>query len=150
LLMHEDVAPADPEAESQADQFAAALLLPADSFLAECPNQWRLPVFEALKQRWRVSIRALVYRAHKLGRLSSASYRRAFVDLNRLYGPRHEPAEWLLQGPQLLREALALVRAELPPERLAERLALHRGKLQELLQTILPAESRGEHDRLSL
>ncbi|MCB1805308.1 MAG: ImmA/IrrE family metallo-endopeptidase [Candidatus Competibacteraceae bacterium] len=135
LLMHEDALPADPDTEKQADQFASAFLLPKETFLAECPNRWSLDKFKALKKRWHVSIRAMVYRAHKLGRLSSASYRRAFTDLNRLYG-KNEPNEWTLSRPTVLKQALDMVNDDLPLDEIAQILALRKGHLETILQPI--------------
>ncbi len=74
--------------------------------------------------------------AHSLGCLSEASARRAYRELNLLYG-QQETDEWLLQRPQVLQAALELVLHDLPMSRLAERLGLHRAHLQHLLQPLL-------------
>ncbi|MCP4700567.1 MAG: ImmA/IrrE family metallo-endopeptidase [Gammaproteobacteria bacterium] len=137
LVMHEDAVPADPAAENQANRFASAFLLPRESFLPESPRRWGLPIFRALKKRWHVSIRAMVYRTHALGCLSSASYRHAYVELNRLYGHKHEPDEWTLERPQMIRQALRLIQDDFPIERLAERLALHHSRLREMLAPVM-------------
>lgn len=137
LVMHEDVQPADPLIEKQANDFAAAFLLPRDTFSQECPTRWSLPTFRALKKRWHVSIRALVYRAHKLGKLSEASYRRANVTLNRLYGSKQEPDEWALQKPRVLRDALLLLQDDVPLEEIADRLALQHRQLEDMLAVVM-------------
>ncbi|NOJ97780.1 ImmA/IrrE family metallo-endopeptidase [Corallococcus coralloides] len=137
LLMHEDAEPGDAELERQADSFASAFLLPQDSFLDECPARWRLSTFQALKKRWFVSIQALVVRAHRLGRLSPASYRRAFVELNQLGLRRNEPDEWMFEQPVVLRKSIELVGVDWPLEKIAAVLSLHESHLREVLTPVL-------------
>lgn len=149
LLMHEDVSPANPDVERQADHFASAFLMPRETFFRECPRRWDLPVFKELKARWRVSIRALLYRAHKLGALSTASYRRACIDLNRRYGAHAEPGEWALDRPQVLLQALELVRGELPLAYLAERLALSAPHLRELIALLRMDQQDDDGDEVA-
>lgn len=143
LVLHEDVSPASPRAESQANHFASAFLVPGETFLQECPTRWSLPTFRALKRRWFVSIQALVYRAHELGRLSTGSYRRAFSLLNRLGLRKNEGDEWELERPSVLMQALDLVRDDLPLSEMANRLGLHEAHLRELLAPVI-SEHAGE------
>lgn len=138
LVMHEDVAPGNPAAESEAHQFAGAFLLPRESFLAECPTRWSFSTFRALKRRWSVSIQALVVRAHKLGRLSTSSYRRAFAELNRKKMKLSECDEWEMDKPEVLKEAIALVDGEFSKADLAEALDIHEAYLfDDLLAPVL-------------
>lgn len=139
LLMHEDAAPGDARAESEAERFAAAFLLPREAFIGECPTRWSLPAFRELKQRWRVPIRVLIERAYALGRLSQSSYRRALADLERQGMRLSEPEEWELERLQALRKALALVQADWPLERLAAHFALHESHLRDILRPFLSA-----------
>lgn len=137
LLMHEDVVPADPQTEKEANLFASAFLLPRKTFIAECPDRWSLRTFIALKKRWHVSVQALVYRAHQLGKLSTASYRRAFAELNRKKLRQHEGGEWQLHRPSALRKGIDLLGEEISHRELASRLALHESHLAELLSPIV-------------
>lgn len=137
LLMHEDVVPASVQAESEANRFAAAFLLPRETFLPECPGRWNLNVFLALKERWRVSVQALLVRGHKLGRISTSTYRRAFQILNRLGLRTRETGEWSFDRPQALKKAIALVEHDMPLSRIAERLTIHQAHLHGLLEPIL-------------
>jgi Zn-dependent peptidase ImmA (M78 family)/DNA-binding XRE family transcriptional regulator len=77
LLMHAGVAPGSTVIESQAMSFAAEFLMPRAEIADSLPTRVDWERFHALKRHWGVSLKALVYRAHKLGRLSDASYRRA-------------------------------------------------------------------------
>lgn len=137
LLMHEDVTPGSPILESQADDFASAFLLPQTTYLQECPSRWGLPIFQALKQRWHVSIQALVVRAYRLEKLSVSSYRRAFVTLGHLNYRFREPDEWPLDRPTVLRQALELLSEEIPLSRLAKAVALNEAQLRQILRPIL-------------
>jgi Zn-dependent peptidase ImmA (M78 family)/DNA-binding XRE family transcriptional regulator len=56
--------------EAEANRFAGALLLPADSFAREITSS-SIEAFKALKRRWKVSIAAMVYRAKDLGILNA-------------------------------------------------------------------------------
>lgn len=61
--------------EQEANDFAAAFLLPRDAFLREVsihPND--LSYYVLLKKRWNVSIGAMVMRAYKLGAISDGTY----------------------------------------------------------------------------
>lgn len=77
LIIHPDNEPGSKIVENQAHRFAAEFLLPEDEIADDLPRRIDWPTFHALKRHWGVSLRALVYRAHTLGRLSEASYRRA-------------------------------------------------------------------------
>jgi Zn-dependent peptidase ImmA (M78 family) len=75
--MHAGVDPGGTVIESQAMSFAAEFLMPKAEIEDTLPARVDWERFHALKRHWGVSLRALVYRAHKLGRLSDLSYRRA-------------------------------------------------------------------------
>jgi Zn-dependent peptidase ImmA (M78 family)/DNA-binding XRE family transcriptional regulator len=144
LLIHEDVSPGNPELEGEADLFASAFLLPRETFLRECPTRWTLATFRALKRRWRVSIQGLTVRAHRLGRLSESSYRRAFMRMNQLKIRRAEPDEWVLDRPMVIPEALRLIQDTLPLATVSERLGLSERNLRDLLEPLRdPGEVAG-------
>lgn len=61
--------------ERQANMFASAFLLPKDSFgkdIASYPTD--LKYYQFLKNKWKVSIQAMIYRAHQLGIMSDNQY----------------------------------------------------------------------------
>ena len=81
------------EVEAQANRFAAAFLLPGEQFKAEAP---RYPVLKALfplKQRWGVSLVALVMRCKQLGVFSEWDARRAFQEIATRGWKMQEPDE---------------------------------------------------------
>jgi Zn-dependent peptidase ImmA (M78 family)/transcriptional regulator with XRE-family HTH domain len=82
------------ELESQAHEFAAAFLMPAEIFKEECPKQPRVNDFLKLKQRWGVSVAAMVRRAYKLGILSQRHYEMAYKELAMRNWRKGEPNSW--------------------------------------------------------
>lgn len=82
LVLHPDTDPGSKLVEQQANAFASEFLMPRDEIIEQLPTRIDWPAFHELKRHWGVSLRALVYRAHTLGRLSEASYRRANQQLS--------------------------------------------------------------------
>ena len=134
LLLHADAKPGDPEREREADMFAGALLLPRHPFAEECPKRLVWPHLLELKRRWKVSLAALVHRAHDLGFFSTATYRRAFVQMSRLGWRRAEPAEPEMEHPTLFREALRMLAADgVAPGRIAADLGINPADIEQLI-----------------
>lgn len=83
LVLHRHVVEVDgPQIEAEANQFAAAFLLPADQFKFESP---RLPAFNEylrLKTRWKVSIQTMIRRGRDLGVFDDWYYEKAFKQLS--------------------------------------------------------------------
>lgn len=82
LVLHPDTEPGSRLVEQEANAFAAEFLMPRDEIFAQLPTRIQWPAFHELKRHWGVSLRALVFRAHALGRLTDASYRRANQQLS--------------------------------------------------------------------
>jgi Zn-dependent peptidase ImmA (M78 family)/transcriptional regulator with XRE-family HTH domain len=141
LVMHADAMPSDRRIEAEANRFAAAFLMPAASFGPECPRriEWS-HVFE-LKRRWRVSAAAIIRRAHDLGHLSDASYRRACVELNKAGYRFREPDEPPRENPRLLMQALDLAAQVRPLENLASLIGLAPSELSTLAGLMSTAEA---------
>lgn len=91
LIVHPDTEPGSKLVENQANQFASEFLMPRDEIVDELPRRIDWPAFHELKRHWGVSLRALVFRAHALGRLSEASYRRANQQLSIWGNPEPGP-----------------------------------------------------------
>ena len=62
------------EIESEANQFAAAFLLPAEAFKRDMKVVRKLDDFVQLKSKWKVSIGAMLLRARQLGIITSEKY----------------------------------------------------------------------------
>lgn len=108
LVLHDDYIPGDRFQEEQANKFASAFLLPRESFIRECPKRLVWPHFLELKQRWRVSLPALVRRAKDLGLISEDTYRRANVQINKKWGHK-EPYEPDIERPTILPRTMQLL-----------------------------------------
>jgi len=74
LVVHGDRVWGVQEVEQQAHAFAAALLMPADDIRDELPERADWETLFALKEKWQVSLAALLMRARKLGRMSESHY----------------------------------------------------------------------------
>lgn len=134
LLMHTDVSPGALEVERQADAFASAFLLPEEAFVAECPRRLAWERLLELKQRWKVSLAALVRRAYDLGIYSEATYRRAYVQLNEKGWRQQEPAEPDMEHPQTVQRAIRLLEGSgYPRAQIAQAVQLHSEDLMRLL-----------------
>lgn len=134
LLMHWECEPGSKLAEEEADAFASAFLLPREPFTAECPRSLDWTRLRALKQRWGVSLAAIIRRARDIGLLTEATYRRAFTYLNGTGWRIQEPDEPAMEHPCLLARALGLLReAGITLRELAKDLAFSEGLLQRLL-----------------
>lgn len=101
LLLHPDTEPGSKVVEQQANAFASELLMPSAAISEQLPRRIDWPAFHRLKRHWGVSLRALVYRAHALGRLSEASYRRANQQLSVWGHPEPGPLG-AAESPQML------------------------------------------------
>jgi len=111
LLHAADPQPAEPRLERQAQRFGGALLLPADALRDDWPNR-RLDWSELLmlRQRWGVSMNAILYRAKELELMTPVAYENAMKYLSRKGWRVKEPGVARPpEEPALLGEALALL-----------------------------------------
>lgn len=116
LVMHSDAEPGGRIVEDQAHRFAAELLMPVDQIRDLLPatmggSVWR--TLARLKEQWGVSIKALLYRARWLGRLSDVSYRNAMTTITARGWRRNEPGlVSAIEQPSLLPRAVELLEQE--------------------------------------
>lgn len=147
LAMHEDLAAGDAMAERQANKFAGAFLAPKESFLEECPRRWSLAAFLRLKERWKMSISALLYRAKELGRISTSTHRRAMIQLSTQGMRKDEGPEWEKEKPVLVTQALELLHDQVTLDSLAAELSVYAKELREMLSECVPMETLNKIDR---
>ena len=98
------------EIERQAFDFAGAFLMPAETFSAEVWSP-SLNSFEALKERWKVSIGAMIKRCARLGMLSEEYQRRLWKNYSTRGWRKSEPLddELELEHPRLLSRSVRLL-----------------------------------------
>lgn len=116
LIMHGDAEPGGRIVEEQAHRFASELLMPAAQIRDFLPatmggNVW--VTLAKLKERWGVSMQALLYRARRLDRLGDVSYRNAMTTISARGWRRDEPGLiTTIERPSLLPKALELLDQE--------------------------------------
>lgn len=120
LIMHEGIETGDSKTEAEANQFASAFLMPRDPFTAEflpciAGGRFSWRALCDLKRRWKVSIRAMIYRAHSLGLISAQQYRSANVYLNTNGYTKSEPLddEIEMESPTIVATIFALLERDL-------------------------------------
>jgi Zn-dependent peptidase ImmA (M78 family)/DNA-binding XRE family transcriptional regulator len=90
LVLHRHGAPQGRDGEREADRFAASFLMPEGAIRAEAPRMPTVSAVAAMKRRWRVSVAALGFRLHELGRMTEWQYRHFNIELARR-GRENEP-----------------------------------------------------------
>lgn len=96
--------------ESQANRFASSFLLPAHTFTREFGRP-SLNVFHILKEKWKVSIKAQIYRCKQLGVLSDKAARAMYINMSKRGWTRAEPLDDILppERPKILKETTRLL-----------------------------------------
>lgn len=111
LLHAADPEPAHPRMERQAHRFAGALLIPAEAVQDQWPRgRWDWSELVRIKQRWGISINALLIRARDLGVMTSAAYESKMKYVSRMGWRRREPGPYVApEQPDLVNQALGLL-----------------------------------------
>ncbi len=111
LVLHHHGGVSGREAESEADKFASAFLMPKRDVIARGPR-WPSPksVIQA-KHYWGVSAMALVYRLHTVGMLTDHYYNQLCIRLRMQYGSS-EPEEMPRESSQALAKVLTALRRD--------------------------------------
>lgn len=91
LVMHGEAVWGVTEVEKQAHKFAAEFLMPTEDIAGELPARADWTTLFALKQRWQVSIAALLMRAKDLGVMPPAAYTTAMKGMSARGWRRAEP-----------------------------------------------------------
>lgn len=85
LVLHgEDLEPHGPQAEAQANRFAAAFLMPKADVMAQGLVNATAAQILGAKARWAVAAMALTHRLNELGLMTEWAYRSTCVDLSRM------------------------------------------------------------------
>jgi Zn-dependent peptidase ImmA (M78 family)/DNA-binding XRE family transcriptional regulator len=96
--------------EKQADKFSSAFLLPAETFTADFGYP-SLDTFRVIKERWKVSIRAMIMRCYDLGIIDEKQKTRLFITYTRKGWRKKEPMDdfILMEKPVFLRRCIELL-----------------------------------------
>ncbi len=79
--------------EEQANKFAAAFMLPEESFSVELPPYPTLENFVSLKHRWGMSAQAMIHRAKSLELISPLEYQRLYKGISARGWRKGEPLD---------------------------------------------------------
>lgn len=94
LIMHtHSVVPSERDVAKEANEFAAAFLMPEDDIISDLGEGITLNLLAKLKTKWKVSMISLLYRADDLGLITSNQKRYLIQQLNQQNIRRREPME---------------------------------------------------------
>ena len=95
IVMHKGVVTGDHKTESQADRFAGAFLLPRRALFQEYKKSNRInwKSLVRIKQRWNISLQAIIRRAYELSLIDAAQYKWAMIHLSKSGQRKQEPFE---------------------------------------------------------
>ncbi|GAA3753007.1 XRE family transcriptional regulator [Plantactinospora mayteni] len=118
LVMHGDSEPGSKLVEDQAHRFASEFLMPAAGIIDELPARADWQRLFSLKERWGVSLQALLMRSRQLNVMSDSTYQKAMVTLSARGWRRQEPGEGTApELPSLLPRSVELLAAAGYPAR---------------------------------
>jgi Zn-dependent peptidase ImmA (M78 family)/DNA-binding XRE family transcriptional regulator len=145
LVLHsEHRVPHGPDAEQEANRFAAAFLMPRASVVAHGLAGATSDRILAAKQVWQVSAMALTHRLHELGLLTDWGYRTACVDLSRRGYRTGEPGGIARETSPLLDTVFSSLRAEgITPAQVASDLHITTAELNRHVFGLVPTAVAG-------
>ena len=101
--------------EKEANEFAAAFLLPGESFAKDAAvNPKSIPAYTELKRKWKVSIQAMARRSFSLGLITMEEYQEIIRTLQRRGMRKQKPLDNMLvtASPTLLKTAVIMLLTE--------------------------------------
>jgi Zn-dependent peptidase ImmA (M78 family)/transcriptional regulator with XRE-family HTH domain len=115
--------------EYEANEFAAAFLLPAETFKRDAQSgPQTIAHYKQLKKKWKVSIAAMIRRSHKLGIITADEYQTLIRIMQRRGQRKEEPLDDVLMtaSPSLLKSSVLMLLQEgvFTPKEFMEVLAL--------------------------
>lgn len=134
LFLDKDNEPNDILFERRANRFASAFLMPAETFSKSCPYRYSKQAFVSIKNFWKVSIAAALYRARELGIISETSYKTAQITRARAGTRINEENEFEKALPTLLNQAFNLIYKDIKLDEIANNLGLYVLELRNILE----------------
>lgn len=97
--------------EAEANNFAAAFLLPREAFFTDLLNPTSLNSYLKLKEKWKVSISAMVMRARHIERISPLQYQNLMKQISYKKWRKNEPFDdvWQMHRPQLFKKSIEIL-----------------------------------------
>lgn len=113
MVLHmEDIPDKSRDPEKEANNFASQLLLPSNEVKPQLYNLTLNKLID-LKQRWRVSMRAILKRALDLGTIDSVTYRNFQIRFSKNGYTKQEPGILPFEPATILNEVINLYKSEL-------------------------------------
>ncbi|CAM3228035.1 XRE family transcriptional regulator [Corynebacterium gottingense] len=113
IVLHSGDQVGEKAIEVEANRFAGEFLAPTKLIAENLPHkldQSGLNQLRILKERWGISMQALLYRAHSLGTMDDRSYKNAMMTFSKRGWRRSEPGNRVvLEAPTLLPSAMTLL-----------------------------------------
>lgn len=154
FILHDGIETGKPQTESEADKFASAFLFPRAAFYKEFPDfrgrrlNWKL-IYD-LKIRWKLSVRAIIYRANYFGLITAQQYRSANVWLNKTGQSKKERHDNLISAepPELLKSTIDLLDQQFGDsfKHIANKLGVHPELLSQI--TGIDYQAKPGHDNI--
>lgn len=110
LVLHKHGAPNGPVAEREADAFAAALLMPADTVKVVTTGLETVDDLIRLKSKWMVSVGALARRLRDVGRASEWHYRTLCIRISERGYRTNEPNDYQPERSMIWEKIMASLR----------------------------------------
>lgn len=133
LALHRHASPHGREAETQADTFASAFLMPRGSVIAQGMRSPSFADLVKLKATWKVSVAALNYRLHAVGMTSDWHYRMTCIEIAKRDRTK-EPNEMPREASQILPKVFdALYEEKVSRSDVARALTIPRSELEQLM-----------------
>lgn len=97
--------------ENEANEFAAAFLLPKNAFLSDLHYPNKLEYYIELKKKWKVSIQMMIIRARNLDAINYNQYQYLMRKVSALGWKQKEPLDevFVMRKPQAFNSALELI-----------------------------------------
>lgn len=111
LCLHKHGAPNGVAAERDADAFASALLMPADTVIASAKSYLSIDDLIGLKPRWLVSVGALNRRLYDLKMISEWTYRSNSIEISKRGYRTSEPNDYPPETSRVWEKILGSLRA---------------------------------------
>ncbi|HEX4737065.1 MAG TPA: XRE family transcriptional regulator [Allosphingosinicella sp.] len=111
LVLHRRGAPSGPEAERQADMFAAAFLMPSDAVKAASTGFETVTDLIKLKKKWMVSVGAIARRLKDTGMVSDWGYRSLCIEISQRGYRTKEPNDYPPEKSMVWEKIMASLRS---------------------------------------
>ncbi|KAF0957306.1 helix-turn-helix domain-containing protein [Rhodococcus sp. T7] len=129
------------EREVEANQFAAAFLMPRTAVFAQSMSGASLDRILAARSYWKVSAMALTHRLHDLHLLNNWQYRTMCVTLSDQGYRSSEPGGIVPESSQLLRKVMFGAASKITVREAAEELDLHHADIRGFVRDLVPTAS---------